>query len=92
MNPFYTTTNDATAMQSALTVTPSNTVQLQPPSGPLRPTRGVMVGTAGNLVVTFGDGTSATLTIPSTACGIVLPLAVTYVQTSSTASGIVAFF
>lgn len=93
MNPFYTTTNDATSYQSGLAVTPADGAALAPPSGPARPTRGLLVGGAGNIAVVFADGSTATITIPATACGFVLPLAVTYVKaTGTTATSIVALF
>ena len=49
MNPFFVTTNDAGPMQQALAVTPG-AAALVPPSGPARPTRGVLVGGTGTLV------------------------------------------
>jgi hypothetical protein len=91
VSPFFTTTNDATPMQSGLAVTPGASA-LAPPSGPARPTRGVLVGGTGTLVCTFADGSTATITVPATACGFVIPLAVTVIAGGSTATSIVAFF
>lgn len=93
MNPFMTTTGDATPLQGALNVTPSDGTPLAPPTGPARPTRGILVGGAGTLSCIFADGSIATLTIPATACGFVLPLAVNTVKaTGTTATSIVAFY
>lgn len=91
MNPFFVTTNDAGPMQQALAVTPGASA-LVPPSGPARPTRGVLVGGAGTLVCTFADGSVATITVPATACGFVLPLAVNVIAGGSTATAIVALY
>jgi hypothetical protein len=78
---------------SALAVTPSDSADLAPPDGNARPTRGLLVGGAGNVVVIMADGTSVTLTIPATACGLILPLAVMRIKaTSTTATSIVAFY
>jgi hypothetical protein len=93
MNPFYVTTNDASPMQSALAVTPNGAADLVPPTGPARPTRAIMVSGAGNVALVMADGTTATLTIPATACGFLLSLAVKRVYaTGTTATGIVAFY
>lgn len=93
MNYTLTTTADATALQGALAVTPNDGANLIPPSGNARPTRGVLVGGAGTLSCIFADGSTATLTIPATACGFVLPLSVNRVKsTGTTATNIVAFF
>lgn len=91
MNPFFVTTNDAGPMQQALAVTPG-AAALVPPSGPARPTRGVLAGGTGTLVCTFADGSVATVTVPATACGFVLPLAVNVIGAPSTATNIVAFY
>jgi len=91
MNPFFVTTNDAGPMQQALAVTPG-AAALVPPSGPARPTRGVLVGGTGTLVCTFADGSVATITVPATACGFVLPIAVNVIAAGSTATAIVAFY
>lgn len=91
MNPFFVTTNDAGPMQQALAVTPG-AAALVPPSGPARPTRGVLAGGTGTLVCTFADGSVATVTVPATACGFVLPLAVNVIAAGSTATAIVAFY
>lgn len=93
MNPFYTTTSDATPMESAVVVTKSDSTDIVPPSGPARPTRGLLIGGAGNVTVNFADGSSVLITIPATACGVVLPLAITRVlSTGTTATLMVAFF
>ena len=85
-------TPQAMGYESAMAVTPSAS-QLVPPNlrGPA--TKGLMVGGAGNLVVTMADGTGPiTIPIPATACGVMLPLAVTYVLAATTATGINAFY
>ena len=93
MNPFYTTTNDASALQSGAAVTPNDNTDLVPPNGVARPTRALLVGGTGTVAVIFADGSTATLTIPSTACGFVQMLAVTRVKaTGTTATNIVALY
>jgi hypothetical protein len=93
MNPFYVTTNDASPMQSALAVTPNDAADLVPPTGPARPTRAILVGGAGNVVLVMADGTTATLTVPATACGFLLSLAAKRIYaTGTTATSIVAFY
>jgi hypothetical protein len=93
MNPFYVTTNDGSPMQSALAVIPNDAADLVPPTGPARPTRGIMVGGAGNVVLVMADGSTATLIIPATACGFMLSLSVNRIMaTGTTATGIVAFY
>ncbi len=93
MNPFYTTTSDFTPMTSALAVTPNDGVDLVPAQGPGRPTRAMLVGGAGTLALVMADGSTATLTIPATACGVLLYLAVTRIKaTGTTATNVVAFY
>ena len=93
MNPFYVGTNDFTAMQSALAVTPNDGTDLVPPTGGARPTRGVLVGGAGNLTCIYADGSTALITIPATACGVIIPISVTRIKsTGTTATLTVAFF
>jgi hypothetical protein len=93
MNPFYVTTNDASPMQSALAVTPNDSVNLVPPTGPARPTRAILVGGTGNAVLVMADGSTATVTVPATGCGFLLSLAVTRIYaTGTTATSIVAFY
>ena len=93
MNPFLTTTGDATALQGAVAASPSDSTDLTPPTGPARPTRGILVGGTGTVAAIFADGSTATLTIPATACGFVLPLAVTRIKSTGTsATNIVALF
>jgi hypothetical protein len=93
MDPLVTTTNNATPLISGLVVSPNDSTALVPPTGPARPTRGILVGGAGNLTVIFADGSTVLLTIPATACGVILPLAVNFVKsTGTTATLIVAFF
>lgn len=68
--------------ESAVAVTASNTTVFAP-------TRGVYVAGAGNLAVTFADGSEVTLT--NIAAGVVHPLSVVQVKsTGTTATGIVA--
>ncbi len=81
-------------VESALAVTPSDTLPLTPPSGdPNKATRALMIGGAGNLKVGMADGTTATLVFPATACGLMIPMAVRQVfATGTTATGVVAFY
>lgn len=93
MNYQYTTTGDATALQGALNVTPNDGADLVPPSGNSRPTRGVLVGGTGTLSCVYADGSTASVTVPATACGFVLPISVNRIRaTGTTATNIVAFF
>lgn len=93
MNPFLTTTNDSTAFLSALTVTPNDSVDLVPPSGPARPTRGLIIGGAGNLKVTMADGSVVTIAVPAAVIGFIQNLAVTRIwATGSTATAITALY
>ena len=54
--------------------------------------RGIMVGGAGNLIVTMADGSIVTLVIPATACGFFIPISILQINTSTTATGVIAFF
>jgi len=93
MNPYYTTSSDFTPMISALAVTPADGADLVPPSGPARPTRAVLIGGAGTLALTMADGSAVTLTLPATACGVLIYLAVTRIKaTGTTATNIAAFY
>jgi hypothetical protein len=52
-----------------------------------------MVGYSGNVSLVMADGSTVTITVPSTACGFVLPLAVNRVKaTGTSATGIIAFY
>lgn len=55
------------------------------------PTRGLYVGTAGDVVVLMEDGTSPT-TFVGVVAGSVLPIRCTQVRAATTASNIVALF
>lgn len=93
MNPFYTTTNDASPMQSGLAVTPNDGADLVPTNGPARPTRGILVGSAGTVKVDMADGTTVTITVPATGCGFIIAVAVKRIYaTGTTAGSIVAFY
>lgn len=93
MNPFLTTTDDATAMQGVLNVTPNDSVDLVPAVGPARPTRSILVGGQGNVNCVFADGSTGIVAVPATACGFLIALAVTRIKaTSTTATQIVAFY
>lgn len=93
MNPFYTTSSDFTPMTSGLAVTPADGADLAPTNGPARSTRAVLVGGAGTLKVDMADGTTVTITIPATACGVLLYLAVKRIYaTGTSATAIVAFY
>lgn len=92
MNPFHVSPSDS-VFQSALAVVPSDGTQLTPPAGPLRATRGILVGGPGNMTVIMADGTTVLLTIPATACGTILPIAANFVKsTGTTATLMVAFW
>ncbi len=88
-DPFLRSTQPL-PVESVVAVT-AGTAFTAPTGNPNKATRAVMVGGAGTLTVTMADGTSATLTIPATACGLLLPIAITAV-TAATASGILAFY
>lgn len=93
MNPFYTTTNDTSPMQSGLAVTPNDGADLVPPSGPARPTRGILVGSTGTVALVMADGSGVTITVPATGCGFLLSLAVKRILATGTSAGsIVAFY
>ena len=65
-----------------------NTPLVAPGPNPNTPTRGLIPTAAGNLIVTMADGTTCTLVVPATGVGIFLPLAITMVNTSSTATAV----
>ena len=68
----------------AVAVTPSDVTVLSP-------TRGLYIGTAGDLtVVTVGNG--ATVQFPDVPAGAILPIQVTQVLAATTAAGIVAMW
>lgn len=93
MNPFLTTTNDATAFMGAKAVTPADGTDLTPSSGPARPTRGLIFGGAGTVVMTMADGVDVTITVPTAVLGFVQPFAVTRVKaTGTTATLITALY
>ena len=76
-------------------VTPSDATPVTPPQGDQnRSTRAIMIGGAGTVAVLMADGSGPlTLTIPATACGLMLPIAVRYIKaTGTTATNIVAFY
>lgn len=76
--------------QGAIPVTPSNTTNINLPTG-LNFTMGLYVGGSGDLSVLMSDGTTATFTAVS--AGVVLPLSVKRVNaTGTTATGIVAVY
>ena len=94
VSPILKTTNDSTPWQSGLQVTPADGTNLVAPGADsLIPTRGLLIGGAGTVKVDMADGTTVTFTIPATACGFALPLAVRRVYaTGTTATLIVAFY
>lgn len=92
-NYVYTTTGDDTAYVSGLTVTPSDSVDLVPPSGNPRPTRGIIVSGAGTIKMTFADGSTPTITIPAGVLGFAQDVAVTRIwATGTTATLITALY
>ena len=93
MNPFLTTTDDATAMTGALSVTPNDSTDLVPPSGPARPTRSIMVSGAGTIAVVMADGSTTTFTIPANAIGFLIALSINRINaTGTTATLITAYY
>lgn len=95
MDPFLRQQAMATQpVESALAVTPADGANLAPPNGDQnKATRAILVGGAGNLKVDMADGTTVTLTIPATACGVLQGIAVKRIYaTGTTATGIVAFY
>jgi len=78
-------------LESAVSVT-AGAAFAAPGGNPNKATRAVLAGGAGTLIVTMADGSTATLTLPATACGVLLPIAITAVAAGSTATGIVAFY
>ncbi len=78
-------------VESAVAVTVGGGA-ITPPSGDTnKATRALLVGGAGTLIVTMADGTSATLTFPATACGLMVPIAIRG-TTGGTATAVVAFY
>jgi hypothetical protein len=93
MNPFYTTTGDDTSYIDALAVTPNDGVDLVPPSGNARPTRGIMVGGAGTLKVTMASGNTVTMTMAAGVASFIQDISVVRVwATGTTATLIVALY
>lgn len=73
------------AFSQGYSVTPDDANDL-----PTKPTRGIYVGTGGNLVVTLA-GDSSSITLTNVASGVYLPLNVARVhQTGTSADNIVA--
>ena len=62
------------------------TINTPLPSPDAAPTRGIIYLTAGNLIVTMADGTTCTIIVAATSIGMFVPLAITMVNTSSTAT------
>ena len=84
----YATTNDYSAVQSMVAVTPADGADL---AGGV--TRGVWVNGSGNISLDTAYGETVLLTIPATATGQVIPLAVKRIRsTSTTATGIFACY
>lgn len=76
----------------AAVVTPSDTVDLTHPAGGDQATRGLYIGGAGNVAVIFAGQTTAVV-LTALAVGVVHPLSVTRVlTTSTTATPIVALW
>lgn len=90
----YSTSNDFSPMLDAIAVTPNDGADITlPGGGATAPTRGLLIGGAGTLSVVMASGNTVQLTIPATACGIILYIAVTRVRaTGTTATGIVALY
>lgn len=90
----YSTSNDFSPMLDAIAVTPNDGADIVPTAGgATNPTRGLLVGATGTLSVVMASGNTVSITIPATACGVILYIAVTRVRaTGTTATGIVAFY
>ena len=56
------------------------------------PTRGIYVGGAGNLVVRFADATSGSITLGDVKPGTILPIRVSMVMASTTATSLVGLY
>ena len=84
--------SQALPVESAVAVTPGTAFQA-PSGNPTKATRAILIGGAGTatVTVTMADGSGVTLTFPATACGMLIPIAITAV-TAGTATGIVAFY
>lgn len=82
--PSYRTADATVSAFDAATVTPSD-------STALRPTRGLYVGTGGDVAVEMSLGT--TITFPDVLGGSILPIQVVKVlSTGTTATGMVALY
>lgn len=78
-------------VESAVAVTVGGGAIVPPNGDANKATRAILVGGAGNLTVTMADGSSVALTIPATACGVLIPIAIK-ATTAGTASNVVAFY
>lgn len=95
MNPFLVTTDDATAVIGAVTVTPNDSADITPSAGPARPTRALIFGATGAVKMTMADGSVITITIPAAVLGFIQNFAVTRIWATGTtvaASSITALY
>lgn len=76
--------------ETAISVTPSDTVNITNPMGETF-TKGLYIGTSGDISVVMADG--GTITFTSISAGTIHPISVVRVNaTGTTASGIVAVY
>lgn len=84
----YSTTNDYSAIQSMVAVTPSDSTDLA-----AGVTRGIFINGAGNLSAITANGETVALVFPATSTGQLIPLALTRIRaTGTTATGIFACY
>lgn len=79
----YRSANATVAAHGARAVTPSDATVLEV-------TRGLFIGTTGDVAVTMADGQAVTFV--NLASGIILPIQVTKVMAATTASDILALY
>lgn len=79
----YRSANATVAAHGARAVTPSDTTELEI-------TRGLFIGTTGDVAVTMADGQPVTFT--NLASGSILPIQVSKVMAATTATNILALY
>jgi len=79
----YRSANATVAAHGARAVTPSDSTVLEV-------TRGLFIGTTGDVAVTMADGQAVTFS--NLASGVILPIQVTKVMAATTASDILALY
>ena len=89
MTPFLKTTDDFTPMISCAAITAGAGQIVAPGPDPLAPTRAIMITTAGAVSFTMADNTTATVTFPATATGVLLYLSVIKITAGT---GVIGFW